>query len=619
MKIKNIILSVFLLSVVYCLKSEVCVAALRNGIEADIVIGQPDFTNNSFATAQNRLRGPQAVSFDGKRLFVPDTDNNRVLIWNKLSNSPADIVLGQPNFTAALTNFNGVRTARTMSLPDYVLSDGQRLFVNDRGNHRVLIWNSIPASNYAPADVVVGQPDFSQGTANNDGGARTARTLSTPTGVSTDGQHLFIADTLNNRVLIWNSIPQSNFTPADVVLGQSDFTTATINNGGRSARSLFRPTFASTDGRRFFVSDNFNARVLIWNEIPKTNFSPADVVVGQPDFTTDSGGDRFNSLSEPRRHFSDGRSLFVAASSGHRILIWKEIPSRNGQPADIVLGQPDFSTTMANIAGVSNKTFSFPDGINPTGRQLIVADRGNNRILVFNISSISTDISDPQFTQGKAVLGKVFEDKNSNGRQDNDEKGIEGVKIASDTGIYAVTDEEGKYHFPFIQIGQRVLKINESTLPEGSVITTESPRKVVVTKGILTKTSFGVKLPEGKSVSEVKPEDDPLLKVSLSQDAAALQPRLSVAARQEDDKVIFTIDCNYFLFVERAELKLFDTEHKLFKIIGLKRPLPYDYKMPAAEFIANKLDEPKLFYYQLSVFNARGSEDRTNLGEMIVA
>ena len=46
----------------------------------------------------------------------------------------------------------GVRKARGL--------DGGRLFVADTQNSRVLIYNSIPASSGATPDVVVGQPDF---------------------------------------------------------------------------------------------------------------------------------------------------------------------------------------------------------------------------------------------------------------------------------------------------------------------------------------------------------------------------------------------------------------------------------------------------------------------------
>jgi len=50
--------------------------------------------------------------------------------------------------------------------------------------------------------------------------------LNHPMGVATDGVRLFVADTCNNRVLIWNSIPTTNYAPADVVVGQPDFARA---------------------------------------------------------------------------------------------------------------------------------------------------------------------------------------------------------------------------------------------------------------------------------------------------------------------------------------------------------------------------------------------------------
>ncbi len=57
----------------------------------------------------------------------------------------------------------------------------------------------------------------------------TAGSLFSPASVSSDGQHLFVADNYQNRVLIWNSIPTSNGQPADVVVGQKDFVSNNSN------------------------------------------------------------------------------------------------------------------------------------------------------------------------------------------------------------------------------------------------------------------------------------------------------------------------------------------------------------------------------------------------------
>ncbi len=59
-----------------------------------------------------------------------------------------------------------------------------------------------------------------------------------PQSVVTDGTRMFVSSYANNRVLIWNQIPDSALTPPDVVLGQPDFQTITPNTGGISASSF---------------------------------------------------------------------------------------------------------------------------------------------------------------------------------------------------------------------------------------------------------------------------------------------------------------------------------------------------------------------------------------------
>lgn len=126
------------------------------------------------------------------------------------------------------------------------------------------------------ADVVLYADDF-----NNSGGAAN---LNHPGKVATDGKRLIVADTYNNRVLIWNTIPEKNSTPADLVLGQVNMIE---NTPGTSADKLRWPQGVSTDGNRLAVADAYNDRILIWNTFPVQNGQPADLVIGQPDFTSD--------------------------------------------------------------------------------------------------------------------------------------------------------------------------------------------------------------------------------------------------------------------------------------------------------------------------------------------
>ena len=56
-----------------------------------------------------------------------------------------------------------------------------------------------------------------------------------PSGLYSDGTRLFVADKLNNRVLIWNAWPTANGQAADVVLGQAAMTS---NGYGTSATTM---------------------------------------------------------------------------------------------------------------------------------------------------------------------------------------------------------------------------------------------------------------------------------------------------------------------------------------------------------------------------------------------
>src|SRR5262249_47250741 len=116
------------------------------------------------------------------------------------------------------------------------------------------------------------------------GAALTQSGMSLPLGVASDGKIVAVADTANNRVLIWRSIPASMGQPADIVLGQKDFTT--LGPVVVNASTFRAPHGVWIQNGKFFVADTQNNRVLIWNSIPTQNNQPADLVLGQANFTT---------------------------------------------------------------------------------------------------------------------------------------------------------------------------------------------------------------------------------------------------------------------------------------------------------------------------------------------
>ena len=106
-------------------------------------------------THQSVMRGISAVAVSGQVVVMANPSGHQVLIWR--SNSPTAGIIGPAPPDVLLSN--------SVSEPVSVAYDGRRLYVGDAAQHRILIWNSLPSVDNQPADVVLGQSDNSIGAA----------------------------------------------------------------------------------------------------------------------------------------------------------------------------------------------------------------------------------------------------------------------------------------------------------------------------------------------------------------------------------------------------------------------------------------------------------------------
>ncbi len=362
---------------------------------ATVVLGQPDFITNTvnFEASQNNLRLPSAVASDGVHLAVADTYHNRVLIWNHLptySNAPADVVVGQASFT----NWQSLPlttppTASSMRAPQGVWIQNGKLFVADTQNNRVLIWNSIPTANGVAADVVVGAPNFTTYSATavaNQSTSATSSNMLDPVSVTSDGTHMFVGDLGYNRVLIYNSIPATNGAAADVEIGQPDMVSSVADNAysgspattagstdvetpvlckvangtdsnnaptypGSCSYTLSFPRFALSDGTRLFVADGGNDRVLEYEHIPTANAAGADIVLGQQGGTIDQATNATDSMNTPTSLAWDGSNLYVADPYNLRITVYTPLPIN--LPYQAVVNAADLTITASGTIAIA--------------------------------------------------------------------------------------------------------------------------------------------------------------------------------------------------------------------------------------------------------------------------
>lgn len=120
--------------------------------------------------------------------------------------------------------------------------------------------------------------------------------------------------------------------------------------------------------------------------------------------------------------------------------------------------------------------------------------------VVSNVAKATVRIvPDPTFDCSE-VIGKVFDDKNRNGRQDADEPGIAAVRVVTVRGEQITTDRHGRYHIACADVPDEdrgsnyIVKLDPRTLPSGYRLTTENPGIVRLTRGKMSKINFGASI-----------------------------------------------------------------------------------------------------------------------------
>lgn len=338
------------------------------------------------------LLAPRGVFLHEGRLLVADTGQNRVFLWREVDavieargSCPADLILGQTDSGATGRNGGGDVSAASLHYPSGLWSDGRRLIVADAWNHRVLIWHELKTAHGQPADIVVGQPDFHHNAPNVDGLGTppSARSLYWCYGVWSDGRSLWIADTGNRRVLFFEEIPTTPYAAADGVIGKPDFTTRHYDE-----RDAVWPYSVKTGPQgQLAITDTQYYRVLLWSDWRSALTEPAEVVIGQPDFTG-NGQNQF--AFQPAAHTLSwcydacfhGQGLLVADTGNSRILQFDRLPAAHNAAADRVIGPPDFTTGSEHAANRfhTESGLYWPFSIATQGDRLVVADTGNHRI-----------------------------------------------------------------------------------------------------------------------------------------------------------------------------------------------------------------------------------------------
>ena len=225
--------------------------------------------NRGGAIGPSGLDCPYGIAVVDGDLHVADTQNRRVLVWDGLPDGDvaAARVLGQPDFTSGEENRGRGPGPDTFRWPHAIAGTDGGLLVADAGNHRLLGWTR-DADRTGPADVLVGQPDFETAFEMPHVPQGPGR-LRFPYGLVADSGRVLVADTANNRVLGFPGPLAAKGAEADLVLGQPNFDKAGENRWSAIAPdTLCWPYGLALDGERLAVADSGNNRVVLWHLSP---------------------------------------------------------------------------------------------------------------------------------------------------------------------------------------------------------------------------------------------------------------------------------------------------------------------------------------------------------------
>jgi len=331
-----------------------------------------------------RFNVPLLLASDGKNLYVPDLSNNAV---RKIVIATAVVTTLAGGSPVLHGSVDAIGTAARFSSPFGLATDGANLYVSDWHNRTI---RSVVIATGQVA-TLAGSPGLA-GVADGTGSAARFRR---PSGVTTDGTSLYVADsqasTIRRVVIATGQVTTLAGSPG--VTGSSD---------GIGNAALFNsPSGMATDGVNLYVADDANGtirKIVISTRTVSTLagtpgvFGSSDGIGGAASFNLNRPTGNPISVGTTSSLATDGTNLYVPDTG-------------NGTIRKIVIATGEVTT----IAGGPGVFFSLR-GIATDGPTLYVADLRTIRAVAIATGQVSTLAGDPGWSGGMdgAGAGALF-------------------------------------------------------------------------------------------------------------------------------------------------------------------------------------------------------------------
>ena len=360
-----------------------------------------------------RFSNPYGMATDGVNLYVADSGNNKIRVV-ALSNGATSSLTGTASTRGTFGFADGTGVAATFSQPLGVTAMGGKLYVADHGNNTLrsitiatgavttLAGSADPQADGAGAAARFSAPWqvasdgthlFVADTENNlirkvviatgavttlagagitgmADGTGAAAIFNTPYGITTDGTHVYVADTVNHKI-------RKIVIATGVVTTLAGGTDPGVADGTATAASFNAPVSITTDGVNLYVADTQNhkiRKIVIATGAVTSLTGSANLVslLGSADGTGLAA-----TFNRPQGITTDGVNLYVADTNNNKI---RKIVIATGAVSSVT-GSPNLVSAAGAVEGAgAAATFFQPQGITTDGVNLYVADTGNNKV-----------------------------------------------------------------------------------------------------------------------------------------------------------------------------------------------------------------------------------------------
>lgn len=262
--------------------------------EQTIGSGDPDFHDGNIADAA--LHRPEGLALAGNTLYIADTENHSIRAADLQSGMLTTIAgTGEQGYTRS----GGPGASTPLNSPWDLLERDGSLYIAMAGLHQ--LWRMNLATGHV-------EPFVGSGRENIDDGPNARATLAQPSGLATDGQRLFFADSESS------ALRASDFSPegyTQTLLGSGLFEFGDADGKSLEVRLQHCLGVAHHAGR-VYIADTYNNKVKTYDFATKECVTAAGS--GNPTELYEPGGLHIWEREGEAR-------LYIADTNNHRVLV----------------------------------------------------------------------------------------------------------------------------------------------------------------------------------------------------------------------------------------------------------------------------------------------------------